>query len=403
MKTYNKILTAAILSAALSACGGGGGSSNSSAGAAGADDPADTPSNPPAVTPVEDLMAPANVVAAAGDSIIRISWDEVAQANAYTVVITSDVGQTTTSCVATNSYAPVVVNGESYSITVQAALLDGVECTNEGEASAAQKAEPSEIALSSLSFNDVALQNCVLDQASYLDVTTVSELDELDCGSFNITDLTGIGQLTGLTKHLFLFDNEIASLQPLLELIPGRLEQLDLESYNSTQDEGDDAAGDISALAGFEFNGEAGKLFLANNQIVDASPLAGNLTIAMLEVSGNNITSLDDIAKIPHLTALSIWENGLSDLSGLEAAVKLEYLEIDGNNVTEVESLAKLVKLTELYITDNNLRDVSSLTVLTELTQLDLDQNPNLDCDSVDIVVAALTEATIYAEACVPT
>ena len=147
----------------------------------------------------------------------------------------------------------------------------------------------------------------------------------LNLGGAGITDLSLIGQLTGLTL-LQLGANKISDLSPLAGLTA--LTKLLLHNNQLTG---------LSPLAGLT---ALTALWLNNNQLVDLSPLAGLKNLKGLYLYNNQLTDISPLAGLTALTELYLYENQLTDLTPLAGLKELIYLDLRDNAITQVpESL----------------------------------------------------------------
>lgn len=85
-------------------------------------------------------------------------------------------------------------------------------------------------------------------------------------------------------------------------------------------------------------------------------------TVTQLELSGQGILKLDDIAHFNKLTHLNLQNNDISDISPLSGLTSLISLNLGANDVSDIGSLSGLTNLTLLKL---ELTDVSNLTPLS--------------------------------------
>ena len=130
----------------------------------------------------------------------------------------------------------------------------------------------------------------------------VSSLEVLLAGSWNISNLQGIEQLTQLTA-LLLTRNQISDVSPLSDLT-----QLTV-------------------------------LLLSNNQISDVSPLSGLTQLTELDLRSNQISDVSPLSGLTQLTVLLLSNNQISDVSPLSGLTQLTLLMLDGNQISDVSPL----------------------------------------------------------------
>ena len=361
---------ALLLLILLAACGGGGGEGSGSDGG-----------NPPG--------QPQNVIAATGDAVAAVSWDAVGGADSYNLYWSTTSGTGTDGTliggVSSGYIHRGLTNATAYYYVVTAVNTDG-----ESEPSAEATATPIFILLSSLSFPDTNLANCVTGGPD----TYVSDLTSLFCTGQGITDLIGIEALTNLT-YLGLNWNLISDLSALASLTG--LTLLSVEHNNISN---------VSALASLT---SLINLSLDFNSVGNVSALASLTGLTNLVLNNNtNISDVSALASLTNLTTLGLFNNAVIDVSPLASLVNLTGLDLGGNNVIDVSALAFLVNLTYLALGTNNVIDVSPLASLTGITggldlynndvtsgvaflvtltsagYINLVANPNMPCSQVD-------------------
>lgn len=210
----------------------------------------------------------------------------------------------------------------------------------------------------------------------------VASLANLDASRRDITDLTGIEQLSQLT-HLNLERNQIsdvtllASLTRLTVLRMARnpigdftplLELTDLTDLVVGRDPTSDLVPLISLLSSLP---RLTTLELYEGKISDVSPLSGLTELTSLAVAYNQISDLRPLANLRQLTSLSLTNNEISDVSPLSNLTQLTRLVLDYNQIGDFTPLAGLTDLTHLGLGGNGISDLTSLSpVLLDLPQL---------------------------------
>jgi Leucine-rich repeat (LRR) protein len=83
-----------------------------------------------------------------------------------------------------------------------------------------------------------------------------------------------------------------------------------------------------------------------------------NNSLEELDLSGNEITELSGLDKLPNLKSLNLSHNQIKELKNLENLKSLEILDLRGNEINQV-SYTKIFKNLTLYFDDNpNLRNI---------------------------------------------
>lgn len=114
---------------------------------------------------------------------------------------------------------------------------------------------------------------------------------------------------------------------------------------------------------------------LADNALSSLDGLASTGYLDLLDVSGNQLVSLDVLGSVTGLTVLRAANNLLSDAAGLEAQGALVELDLSKNQLTSVAALPPLPALTHLSLTANSIEDVGVFAAATGLVDVDLSGN----------------------------
>jgi len=143
---------------------------------------------------------------------------------------------------------------------------------------------------------------------------------------------------------------------------------------------------EISSLDGIEALQNLKSLNLSGNIVNDLTPIASLNKLSSLDLSYNqiidlqevNFQALDDLA----LETLNLRGNlsnnrtliraGLSNIEELEKLAELVELDLGENQIADISSLAKLTRLSILNLDSNRITDIQPLTHLDQLTYLNL-------------------------------
>jgi len=241
-------------------------------------------------------------------------------------------------------------------LIVTIALFGSISCSDSSDGEGDDDT-PGRILLSSLTFADPNLANCVYSSIySYVD-----ELRFLYAEDKNISSLSGIENLTYLST-LLISNNNIADLSFLSDL-----------SY-------------------------LGTLNISNNNISDISDLASITSLQNLEIVNNNITDISALSSLTNFGTLNLGYNNIIDISALAGLNDLDYLWLYNNNIIDVSPLAGLTNLINLILRDNNITDgIATLVNLTKADIIDLsgDGNSGIPSADFDTLEAALGVETI--------
>ncbi len=209
-----------------------------------------------------------------------------------------------------------------------------------------------------------------------------------------VSDLTGVGHLSGLT-YLDLSGNPISDFSPLTGL--SSLETLyisdtgftdlslltPLTSLTSLGLGGNN----ITDVSHFSTLTNLNTLNLDDNNITDVSHLATLTNLNGLNLDDNNITNVGPLSALTSLTSLSLGDNNITDISSLSPLINLVFLSLSKNDITHTSHLSTLTNLQCLYLNDNNITDTSHIAALSNLTLLTLNGNNITDASPL----AALT------------
>ena len=94
-----------------------------------------------------------------------------------------------------------------------------------------------------------------------------------------------------------------------------------------------------------------------------------------LDISANNISSIDGVNLITSLNSLTVNGNSLTSIPNLENLYSLERLSAYSNNITKMPKVSNSGMLKYIFMSDNKLDDISELATLTNVIELDLRNN----------------------------
>lgn len=126
---------------------------------------------------------------------------------------------------------------------------------------------------------------------------------------------------------------------------------------------------DIIQLKHFEFEGL---------QIENVEPLSLLKGLEEAKLGYNKITDLTPLAQLPNLKQVKVDHNQIQYLPYF-ASVGIKSFDMSVNNISVIESLSSLSHLSELFATRNNIEDVSPLAQLMELEIVVLSKNQIVD------------------------
>ncbi len=178
----------------------------------------------------------------------------------------------------------------------------------------------------------------------------------------NETKLISMSQLSGRTEltsvSLVGCELDSSDINALGSLT--KLQSIDLSDNNIT------SINIVTNLPELQY------VFLTNNNIDDISPLSSLSKLLVVDVSQNDITELPDFSSAKSIEALYISKNKLSDLSSIHSAASLVILDVSNNNITNAKNIGKLTKLETLMLANNDITSFDFLSSISKLASLDV-------------------------------
>ncbi len=126
-----------------------------------------------------------------------------------------------------------------------------------------------------------------------------------------------------------------------------------------------------TALAQINACTQLTELNISYNQITSLDFISGLAYLQYLDASNNEISSVAAINH-PALVTLNLSSNYLSDLSGIETLKALTNLDISDNLITDLTPLTKMQQLQELWMRNNMPTNIKKLSGLKKLIALDI-------------------------------
>lgn len=99
-------------------------------------------------------------------------------------------------------------------------------------------------------------------------------------------------------------------------------------------------------------------------------------SIWTLDLSNQNLTSLEDIELFAHVSSLNLSGNNITDVSALEKLKSIYCLDL--SNMNDVTGYENLTSLGSLNLRNCNFKDINKLSNLKNLENLDLSENKDL-------------------------
>lgn len=126
---------------------------------------------------------------------------------------------------------------------------------------------------------------------------------------------------------------------------------------------------------------------LSNNNLEDINlDLSCFPNLKELNMSYNNIDSIENLDNLTTLTKLKLHKNKISKIKWLDKLTKLQELNLWYNNITKVENLESLKSLTILELQHNQIETIQDLEALDNLNTVKLEYNNISDESQLDWV-----------------
>lgn len=139
-------------------------------------------------------------------------------------------------------------------------------------------------------------------------------------------------------------------------------------------------------------------LSLENNGLTTdgTAAIADYPYLRYLNLSHNDIDSVQHLTGLKHLRELRLHHNDLRDVRALRSMVNLQILYLGHNKIQDVGFLNTLAALEILYVNNNDIRDISALTNMNKLEAINVSNNKISSLSVLHNYTGTLTE--IYAE-----
>ena len=115
-------------------------------------------------------------------------------------------------------------------------------------------------------------------------------------------------------------------------------------------------------------------IYLADQNILNLSPLSALPALRVLDLRHNPVKDLSPLAGLMRLTQLCLYDTRVADLSPLASCPQLYDLDVGGTFVTSVDSLAGNQSIAILRLPKTPLRTLQGIETLTGLQEIELSQ-----------------------------
>ncbi len=195
----------------------------------------------------------------------------------------------------------------------------------------------------------------------YDQLRSIVRTNEIDLtGNQQITDLSPLSKLTGLTK-INISNTRISDLTPLRNLT--KLESLDCSGSQ------------VESIFPLRYLNNLRILNLNRTAVTELSPLSGFSKLEQLYLNATQIDSLHSLAAIASLKDLRFSNTIISDLNPLINLKNLEVLHFDASSVNSVDALKNLENLRILVMDNTRVDKLDPLSDLTNLKQIFCDNS----------------------------
>ncbi|KAF1951437.1 hypothetical protein CC80DRAFT_454078 [Byssothecium circinans] len=162
-------------------------------------------------------------------------------------------------------------------------------------------------------------------------------------------------------REVDLHDKDLTNLHRLDEFCY-RLEELDVSNNNLDQ------------VKGIPFT--VRRLQAQNNRLTALTTWTTLMNLQHLDISGNDIDTLDGLSELVHLRTLKANDNNIRSLNGVMRLDGLVELSVAGNEIEMVDFAAATLKsLTDINLRGNRLYEARNIHRLPQLQHLNLDDN----------------------------
>ncbi|RDW87642.1 hypothetical protein BP5796_03336 [Coleophoma crateriformis] len=182
-----------------------------------------------------------------------------------------------------------------------------------------------------------------------------------------ITEIEGLSSLASTLVELDLYDNLIAHIRGLEDLV--NLTSLDL-SFNK-----------IKHIKKVNHLKQLVNIYFVQNKISTIEGLDGLERLRNLELAANRIREIQNLETLKGLEELWLGKNKITEMKGLSTLSNLKILSIQSNRIRNISGLEALENLEELYISHNALTSLAGLECSKKLRVLDISNNqvPSLE------------------------
>ncbi|KAH8750113.1 protein phosphatase-like protein PP1 regulatory subunit sds22 [Hyaloscypha finlandica] len=208
---------------------------------------------------------------------------------------------------------------------------------------------------------EIDLVHARISSVPSLDLQRFTSVSRLCLRQNSIAEIEGLSALAATLTELDLYDNLIAHIRGLEDLL--NLTSLDL-SFNK-----------IKHIKNISHLVKLTDLYFVQNKLSTIEGLEGLVKLRNLELAANRIREIQNLESLTGLEELWLGKNKITEIKGLDTLQNLKILSIQSNRIRSITGLDKLPQLEELYISHNALTTLSGLENCTSLRVLDISNN----------------------------
>eukprot|EP00761_Pharyngomonas_kirbyi_P008765 gb/GECH01008777.1/.p1 GENE.gb/GECH01008777.1/~~gb/GECH01008777.1/.p1 ORF type:complete len:628 (+),score=137.84 gb/GECH01008777.1/:1-1884(+) len=116
-------------------------------------------------------------------------------------------------------------------------------------------------------------------------------------------------------------------------------------------------------------------LKIYGNSLQSLKGITMNKKLEELYLEGNRIRNIENLNRLKFLKILDLQHNRIENIEGLDNNQKLQLLDLEFNKISKLDGLKNLSKLTELRLSGNRIQSLSSMPPLKNLKELILNDN----------------------------
>lgn len=180
-----------------------------------------------------------------------------------------------------------------------------------------------------------------------------------------------------LGDDVYSKDQSTKTIQVLTSKITS-ITELDLSSSS------DDSK--ITNLTGLENFTNLKNLNLSGNNIASIEPITGLTSITILNLSGNQqkIEDVDKLSSLTNITNLNMSSSKITSVDFMSSFYNLQKLDISGNGISSLASISGLSNLTSLNIAKNtSFSRIDDILVFNNLSELDISETGLATLDKI--------------------